>query len=245
MGGRHLAYDGSPHVCVLANEPSSECYSEPDNHCWVREVPMRSILKSIRKMLGRITGIYTPLGGLSWSPAKDTNTSITRKLRADAFVLGTVLITNINAVSERPRRISHVQQLWSLMTGLLRNLGLPPPDIPGKQNIIDADIALKETMLLVQSVREAISARNDGSVASAFWLGVTSMLAAQFLQNPALVSMATPLLDEVRIVAAECSVPSSIVSSYLANLQSGNPQKVRNAIMPFTTAVTKALSRLG
>lgn len=203
---------------------------------------MNKFRQFFRKIFGRITGFSIPFFGISWTPIDFKKTEKMKKLRSDAFVLGNSLISNINAVTEHPRRTNTVQDLWKAIDGLLRNLGIPPTVIPGKHKILDADEALMETISLAQSLRESISARNDSYVGSAFWMGVISMLAGQFLQNPDLVSKAVPLIKELKSIAKECSINSKIMDSYISDLQSGDQQRLLNAIMPFTKAVSDALS---
>jgi len=163
------------------------------------------------------------------------------RIRSDAFVLGTMMVVNINAVSKQPRDLERVNDLWQSIEGLCRNIGIAVPSFPGRDEIISGDRAFKETMPILEQIKQTITRQYGSSVADPFRLGVVSALAGQFLQNPQLTSMATPLIYEIENLARECSISQELISPFIAALKSGDPQEVLSAIMSFTTDVSDAL----
>jgi hypothetical protein len=163
------------------------------------------------------------------------------RVRSDAFVLGTTMVFNINAVSQSPRHGERIQDLWRSISGLCTNLGIEEPLLPGRNQVLDGDTAFKETLPILERMKQRIAEAYGPSVMKPYWLGIMSALASQFLQNPDLTAMAAPLLREIENLAQDCSVPDGALRPFLAALQSGNPQKVMDAILPFIADVSEIM----
>jgi hypothetical protein len=163
-------------------------------------------------------------------------------IRSDAFVLGTTLVVNINAVTQEPRQEDHVTELWHSIEGLCRNIGVDVPSIPGRKGIIGGNTAFKETMEILRQLKQTITKRYGPQMANPFWLGAMGSLGGQFLQNPKLAAKAEPLLQEIEKLGEACSIPRDVIQSYLSALRSRDPEKVKEAIMLFTRAVSDALA---
>ena len=163
--------------------------------------------------------------------------------RADAFVLGTSIITYINAASEQPRQVRRTEHLWGYIQMLCGRLGIKMPAIPRQEGIIDARRAFKKTMSIVKVMQRNIKTRFGKNAANLYWLGVTSALAAQSPQNPQLEEKAITPLTEIRRLGGRCGVPPSVINQYLQELVGGDPERISTAFMAFANAVSNLMGR--
>ncbi len=161
--------------------------------------------------------------------------------RADAFVLGASIITYINLASEQPRQVRRTGHLRVCIQMLCGRLGIKMPAIPRQEGIIDARRALKKIMSIVKVMQRKIESRFGRNAANAFWLGVTSALAARSPQNPQLEEKAIPPLAEIRRLGGRCGVPPSVINQYLQELVGGDPERISTAFMTFGSKVTRQM----
>ena len=199
--------------------------------------------RKLRRLLDRITGFSTPFFGLSWTPKEAKKNLNDPESRAKAFTLGTLLITNINAVSEQARQNNRIKQLWESIRNLCDSLKIETPDIPGERKVISGDKALRLTMSIVQELRQVINDEHNREIAEAFWFGVVSMLAGQFCQNPELISQGQPLVNEVETLAKHFNIKEADTRPYIKSLNSKDPLLVQSSILPFVTSVSEKLAQ--
>ena len=192
------------------------------------------------------TGVFAIIAGLhKFSRWLKTSLMAKRRVgadqRADAFVLGTSIITYINAASEQPRQVRRTEHLRDCIQMLCWRLGIKMPAIPRQEGIIDARRAFKKTMSIVKVMQRKIESRFGRSAANPFWLGVTSALPAQFPQNPQLEEKAITPLAEIRRLGGRCGVPPSVINQYLQELAGGDPERISTAFMTFANAVSSLI----